>query len=162
RRRWAALNYLSQHVIQRPDELCSLSMTSLFELFYFFAVTAPAVVGCDNHGDALAIVLKGCRVFLTGTMARIAVHILPGVGALSPLLHNARRTAAVAIQACLAFCGYLGTGNCNQREEKKTEKSYKAHENLRSTTLLFDASYTQRGIRHNASLAGKTRYNVRH
>ena len=97
RRRWAALNYLSQHVIQRPDELCSLSMTTLFELFYFFAVAAPAVVGCDNHGDAMAVVLKCCGIFLTGTMARVAVHILLRVGAFSPLLDNTRRTAAVAI-----------------------------------------------------------------
>jgi hypothetical protein len=47
----------------------------------------------------------------------------------------ARRATAVAIQACLAFCGNLGASNCNQREEEKTEKSYKAHGNLRSTTF---------------------------
>ncbi len=54
-------------------------MTALFELFYFLAVTAPAVVRRDNHGDALAVVLECCWIFLTGTMARIAVHILLGV-----------------------------------------------------------------------------------
>jgi hypothetical protein len=97
RRRWAALNYLSQHVIQRPYELRSLSMMTLFELFNFFAVAAPAVVGCDNHGNALAVVLKCCWIFLMGTMARVAIHILLGVSTLSPLLHNARGTATVAI-----------------------------------------------------------------
>lgn len=66
---WAALNDLSQHVIQRSDELCSLSMMTLFELFNFFAVTAPAVVGGDNHGNALAVMLKCCGIFLIGTMA---------------------------------------------------------------------------------------------
>jgi hypothetical protein len=111
-------------------------MMTFFELFYLLAVTARAVVGCDNHGDAMAVVLKGCGIFLIGTMARVAVHILPGVGAFSPLLHNARRTAAVAVQACLAFCGDLGTSNWNQREEEESEKSYKAHGNLRSTTLI--------------------------
>jgi hypothetical protein len=86
-------------------------MMTLFELFNFFAVTAPTVVGCDNHGNAMAVVLKCCGIILIGTMARIAVYILLGVRAFSPLLHNSRRTAAVAIQACLAFRGYLG--NCN-------------------------------------------------
>ena len=113
---WAALSHLSQHVIQRPDELRCLSMTTLFELFNFFAVTAPAEIGCDNHGNAMAVVLKCCGIFLIGTMARVAVHILLGVRAFSPLLHDSRRTATVAIQACLAFCGHLGTSNCNQRE----------------------------------------------
>ena len=97
RRSWAALHYLSQHVIQRPDELCRLSMTTFFELFYFFAVTAPAIVGCDNHSNAMAVVIKCCGIFLTGTMARVAVHVLLGVGAFSPLLHNAWRATAVAI-----------------------------------------------------------------
>ena len=114
---WAALTPTSpQHVIQRPDELCSLSMMTLFELFHFFAVAAPAVVGCDNHGNALAVVLKRCRIFLIGTMTRVAVHILLRVGTFSPLLHYARRTATVAIQACLAFCGYLGMSNRNRPE----------------------------------------------
>ena len=66
---WAALNYLSQHVVQRPDELCRLSMPTLFELFYFFAMAAPTVVGRDNYGDALAVVLECGGIFLTGTMA---------------------------------------------------------------------------------------------
>lgn len=52
---------------------------------------------------------------------------------------NARRIATVAIQACMAFCGYLGTSNCNQGEEEKTEKRYKAHGNLRSTTFLLQS-----------------------
>ena len=94
---WAALNYLSQHIVQRPDELCCLRMTTFFELFYFLAVTAPAVVGRDNHGNALAVVLKCGGSFLIGTMARVAVHFVLGVRAFSPLLHNARRATAVAI-----------------------------------------------------------------
>ena len=124
----AALNYLSQHVVQRPDELRCPSMMTLLELLYLFAVTAAAVVGCDNHGNAMAVVLKCCRVFLVGAMARVAVHILFGVRAFSPLLHNSRRTAAVAIQAYLTFGGYLG--NCDEREQEKTEKNSKAHGNL--------------------------------
>jgi len=139
---WTALNYLSQHVVQRADELCCLRMATLFELFYFFAVTTPAVVGRDNHGNALAVVLKCGGILLIGTMARIAVHILLGVSAFSPLLDNARRATAVAIYACLAFWGNLGTSNWYQREQEKTEKSYKAHGNLRTTTFLLQ-SYPQ-------------------
>lgn len=122
-RGWAALDYLPQHIVQRSDELCCLGMMTLFELFYFLGVTAPAVVGCDNHGNALAVVLKRCGIFVIGTMARVAVHVPFGVRAFSPLLHNAGRAATVAIEACLAFYGYLGTNNCGQWKKETTEKN---------------------------------------
>jgi hypothetical protein len=43
----------------------------------------------------------------------------------------------VAVQTGLAFCGHLNASNCNQREKKKTDKSYKAHGSLRSKNILI-------------------------
>jgi hypothetical protein len=125
---WTALHYFSQHVVQGPDELCCLSMTTLFELFHFFAVTASTVAGCDNHGDAMAVVLKGCRIFVIGTMARVAVHILLCVSAFSPLLHNARRATTVAIQACLTSADTWARATVINGKRRKLRKTTKRME----------------------------------
>ena len=138
----AALNYLSQHVIQGSDELCGLGVMTVFELLDFFAVTTPTIIGCDDHGNAVPVMLEGRRIFFAGTMTCVAIHVLLGVGAFPPLLHDAWRATAVAVQTDLAFCGYLGTSNCNQWEEEKTENSYKAHGDLRASTSL-QQSYPQ-------------------
>src|SRR5271157_3809677 len=45
----------------------------------------------------------------------------------------------MAVEACLAFWGYLGTSDCNQREDEKTEKNCKAHGTLRSRTFLLQS-----------------------
>ena len=67
--------------------LCGLGVMTFFELLDFFAVTTPAVIGRNDHGNALPVVLEGCRIFFAGAMARVAVNILRGVGAFPPLLH---------------------------------------------------------------------------
>src|SRR5271157_6427692 len=137
--RRAAFDHLAQHVVQRPDKLGSRRVVALGELLLFLGVTAPAVIWRDDHRDALSVVLKGRRIVRIGLVAGIAIHVLFGMGAFFPLLYNARRAAAVAVQAGLAFCGYLGTSNYNQREDENTEKNYKAHGNLRSTTFLLQS-----------------------
>ena len=102
-----AFDHLAQHVVQRPDELGRRRVMALGKLLLFLGVTAPAVVRRDDHRDALSVVLKGRRIVLVGLVARIAVHVLLGVGAFPPLLHNARSAAAVAVEAGLAFRGDL-------------------------------------------------------
>ena len=123
---WTALNYLSQHVVQRADELCRLGRDDLLRTVLLLYLDGPTIVGCDNRSNAMAVVINCCGIFLTGTMARVAVHVLLGVGVLSPLLHNASRATALAIWTCFAFWGNLGTSTCNQRERRKPRELERA------------------------------------
>src|SRR5215469_6308343 len=67
------------------------------------------------------------RMVAAGAMARVAVHILAGVGAISPLLHDPRRAIAVAVETGLAFGGNLRLSRFQQRAHDKNEKSCEAH-----------------------------------
>src|ERR1019366_4602065 len=101
---------LTQHVVERADEVRGVGVPALFELVHLGLVAAGTVVRSHDHGDLQAVVVEGGGITRVGLVAGIAIHSRLGVGASAPLLDGAGRAAAVTFQALLALLGDFGGG----------------------------------------------------
>src|SRR6516165_10339437 len=54
----SALHNFPKHVVQRPDELGRGSVVALFKLGLFGWVAPRAVIGADDHGNLVSVMVK--------------------------------------------------------------------------------------------------------
>src|ERR1035441_4440954 len=101
---------LTQHVVERADEVGGVGVPALFELVHLGLVAAGTVVRSHDHGDLQAVVVEGGGVTRVGLVAGIAIHAGLGMGASAPLLDGAGGAATVTLQALLALLGDFGGG----------------------------------------------------
>ncbi len=138
---------------------------ALFELLDFAGVTARAVVGRDDDGDLVAVVVKGRRIIGVGLVARKAVHAFCGVRAGLPLLDDSRRRAGMALQAGFAFFGNLrrvrpqrgGKRQCEQGSQPKElhgnlQKGARGAIRRRASRILYRHGKKGRDQSHNQSV----------
>jgi len=94
-----------QDVIQRRQDITAGGMMAVGELLGLGLVAARTIARRDNGGDQRPVVIVGVRVALFRLMAFHTADTFGGVGAADPVVDNAPRLVAVAIDTLFRTAG---------------------------------------------------------
>src|SRR5262249_8608708 len=132
-----AAYHLAEEIVERGEDLAGAGMMAALLLVDLLLMTARAVLGRHDHGDAEAVVLEGVRIAGLGAMAVEAVHALLAVGAEAPLLREPRIHAGMAAEAGLALLGAPGPRGTRRRDRGLRRRGWRERLGLASRLLYL-------------------------